>query len=68
MRILVTGATGFIGYHLAKVANRGSEAWSLRNPNLQNFPRKKLLERGDEVVGLDNINDYYDVKKKKIRY
>jgi len=25
---------------------------------------KKLLERGDEVVGLDNINDYYDVNIK----
>lgn len=32
---------------------------------------KKLLERGDEVVGLDNINDYYDiiqiVKSRKIK-
>lgn len=27
---------------------------------------KKLLERGDEVVGLDNINDYYDVNLKYI--
>jgi UDP-glucuronate 4-epimerase len=38
MKILVTGAAGFIGFHTAK----------------------RLLERGDEVVGLDNINDYYD--------
>ena len=59
MKILVTGTAGFIGYHLAKVANSDCEA---------NFPRKKLLERGDEVVGLDNLNDYYDVKKNKVRY
>ena len=39
MKILVTGAAGFIG--------------STRPA--------KLLERGDEVVGLDNLNDYYDV-------
>lgn len=38
MTILVTGAAGFIGFHLAK----------------------RLLERGDEVVGIDSINDYYD--------
>jgi len=44
-KILVTGAAGFIGYHL-----------SLR-----------LLERGDKVVGLDNLNDYYDVHLKKDR-
>ena len=42
MKILVTGAAGFIGYHLSK----------------------KLLERGDEVIGIDNINDYYDVNLK----
>lgn len=45
MKILVTGAAGFIGMHL-----------SLR-----------LLERGDEVVGLDNLNDYYDVTLKEAR-
>jgi len=44
-KILVTGAAGFIGFHL-----------SLR-----------LLERGDEVIGLDNLNDYYDVQLKKNR-
>ena len=42
MKILVTGAAGFIGYHLIN----------------------KLLEKGHEVVGIDNINDYYDVKLK----
>jgi UDP-glucuronate 4-epimerase len=45
MRILVTGAAGFIGFHLAK----------------------RLLERGDEVIGIDNLNDYYDVKLKLAR-
>lgn len=43
--ILVTGAAGFIGFHLSK----------------------KLLEKGVNVVGLDNINDYYDPNLKKAR-
>lgn len=42
MKILVTGAAGFIGYHTVL----------------------RLLARGDEVVGIDNINDYYDVRLK----
>ena len=45
MRVLVTGAAGFIGYHTAKV----------------------LLDRGNEVIGLDNLNTYYDVKLKGAR-
>jgi UDP-glucuronate 4-epimerase len=43
--ILVTGAAGFIGYHVSR----------------------KLLDRGDPVVGLDNLNDYYDVSLKEAR-
>lgn len=42
MKVLVTGAAGFIGYYVSK----------------------KLLEKGHAVVGLDNINDYYDVQLK----
>ena len=42
MKILVTGAAGFIGSYVCR----------------------RLLSRGDEVVGLDNINSYYDVSLK----
>lgn len=45
MTVLVTGAAGFIGYHV-------SEA---------------LLARGESVVGIDNLNDYYDVRLKEAR-
>ncbi|MDH4109358.1 MAG: NAD-dependent epimerase [Gammaproteobacteria bacterium] len=45
MKILVTGAAGFIGFFTAKL----------------------LLERGEDVVGLDNFNDYYDVRLKDAR-
>ena len=45
MRVLVTGAAGFIGYHTAKA----------------------LIAHGDEVVGLDNLNAYYDVRLKEAR-
>jgi len=45
MKVLVTGAAGFIGYHLSK----------------------RLLARGDEVTGIDNLNDYYDVSLKEAR-
>jgi UDP-glucuronate 4-epimerase len=41
-KILVTGAAGFIGYHLSKA----------------------LLERGDQVIGYDNLSEYYDVNLK----
>ncbi|MDI9556711.1 MAG: NAD-dependent epimerase/dehydratase family protein, partial [Pseudomonadota bacterium] len=44
-RILVTGAAGFIGFHLSK----------------------RLIEEGRSVVGIDNLNDYYDVNLKKAR-
>lgn len=43
MKVLVTGAAGFIGSHLAE----------------------RLLARGDEVVGLDDFNDYYDPARKR---
>src|SRR3546814_7702012 len=45
MAILLTGAAGFIGFHVAQV----------------------LLARGDEVIGIDNLNDYYDPKLKHAR-
>jgi UDP-glucuronate 4-epimerase len=45
MKILVTGAAGFIGYHLSR----------------------SLLDDGFEVLGIDNVNDYYDVNLKKSR-
>jgi UDP-glucuronate 4-epimerase len=45
MSILLTGAAGFIGFHVAKA----------------------LLERGEEVIGLDNLNNYYDVRLKETR-
>lgn len=45
MKILVTGAAGFIGFHLSR----------------------RLIDEGHEVVGIDNINDYYDTQLKKDR-
>jgi len=45
MKVLVTGAAGFIGFHLTLA----------------------LLERDDEVVGIDNLNDYYDPALKQLR-
>lgn len=45
MTILVTGAAGFIGYHLSA----------------------RLLSRGEKVVGIDNLNDYYSVQLKRDR-
>ena len=44
-KILVTGAAGFIGFHLSQ----------------------RFLDAGDTVVGIDNLNDYYDVNLKKSR-
>lgn len=44
-KLLVTGAAGFIGFHLSR----------------------RLLERGETVVGLDNVNDYYDPSLKEAR-
>lgn len=45
MRVILTGAAGFIGFHVAQA----------------------LLARGDEVIGIDNLNDYYDVRLKEAR-
>jgi UDP-glucuronate 4-epimerase len=45
MKVLVTGAAGFIGSALTH----------------------RLLDRGDQVVGIDNLNDYYDVRLKQAR-
>ncbi|MBF0374786.1 MAG: SDR family NAD(P)-dependent oxidoreductase [Alphaproteobacteria bacterium] len=45
MKVLVTGAAGFIGFHTAR----------------------RLLERGDEVVGIDVLDDYYDPALKRAR-
>lgn len=45
MRVLITGAAGFIGFHLATL----------------------LLAQGHDVIGLDNLNDYYSVKLKEDR-
>jgi UDP-glucuronate 4-epimerase len=45
MKVLVTGAAGFVGYYVTL----------------------QLLSRGDQVVGVDNLNDYYDVSLKQAR-
>ena len=42
-KILVTGAAGFIGFHLCK----------------------KLIKNGIKIIGIDNINDYYDIELRK---
>lgn len=45
MKILITGSSGFIGFHLSNL----------------------LLSKGFDIVGIDNMNDYYDVQLKKSR-
>jgi UDP-glucuronate 4-epimerase len=45
MKVLITGAAGFIGMHVAQI----------------------LLKRGDKVIGIDNLNGYYDPKLKRAR-
>ena len=45
MKIIVTGAAGFIGFHVCK----------------------RLIQDGNQVIGLDNLNDYYDINLKKDR-
>ena len=45
MSILVTGAAGFIGFHLTN----------------------RLLAQDDHVIGIDNLNEYYDIRLKKER-
>ena len=45
MQILITGAAGFIGFHLSK----------------------KLLDESNQIIGIDNMNDYYDPKLKEDR-
>jgi UDP-glucuronate 4-epimerase len=45
MKILVTGAAGFIGFHLVR----------------------RLVERGDDVIGLDSLEGFYPIEMKKAR-
>ena len=45
MRIVITGAAGFIGYHLSK----------------------RMLKENISLIGIDNINDYYDISLKEAR-
>jgi len=45
MKVIVTGAAGFIGFHVSNA----------------------LIARGDKVIGIDNVNDYYDINLKQAR-
>ena len=45
MNIIITGAAGFIGYHLSK----------------------RILKENISVIGIDDLNSYYDVNLKKAR-